>query len=276
MDLEEALHARDARQVIRLQKQYEIDKEALLRKKGLDDKQREEDQRNELEDIELRRQQRLEDAKLEYEEKLADQRLAKQRELDDLNVWYQREQQDLEKSIQRKLESLLAGWIAEEKLTEGHAAQVYGILLKYFGPGGLTDALYDYMASKLAMSMTVPSIIPTANVSPTGGTIGGRPMGNVAPPRRYGGEQFAEGGTLLATRPTTVTFGERGAEMASFTPLTRIGQNTNKFFGNMGGGGVNGSVVVEVILSPDLEARVVDASMNGVAEVIAKVNRSKI
>ena len=40
MDLEDALHARDARQVLRLMKQFAIDKEALERKKGLDDKQR--------------------------------------------------------------------------------------------------------------------------------------------------------------------------------------------------------------------------------------------
>lgn len=291
MDLEEALHARDARQVIRLQKQYEIDKEALERKKNLDDKNREEDQRNQLEDIEIKRQQRLEDAKREYDEKLFDQRLAKQRELDDLNVWYKREQDDLQKNIERKLQALVDGWIDEKKITEQNAAEVYGILYKYFGPGGMTDAIYNYMASKLAIPV-VPQVMtgyslggglasaPTSSITgySTGGGLAAT-TGTRTPtsPQRRGGLQMAEGGTLIATRPTTVTFGEAGAEMAMFTPLNRIGRDTGRVFTEGSGSlGLNGQIVVSLDLSPDLEARVVENSVNGVADVLLKVNRTKL
>lgn len=285
MDLEDALHARDARQVIRLMKQYAIDKEALERKKNLDDRNREEDQRNELEDIEIKRQQRLEDARIEYAQKLQDQQIAKQRELDDLNKWYAREQADIQTNIQRKLQALIQGWIEEQKLTEQNAATVYSILSKYFGPGGMTDALYAYMASQFSAMSSMASTMSGYSaggglagngLGSSGGAVGNNGTGGrpVAPsPRRRG---FAEGGSMLATRPTTVTFGEAGAELAQFTPLGRTGQDINKLFmGNGGSEGMDGTLMVELLLSPDLEARVVDASMTGVANIITKIRRTK-
>lgn len=283
MDLEDALHARDARQVIRLQKQYEIDKEALARKQALDDKQRDDDQRNELEDAAIKRQERLEDARREYEERLADQRLAKQRELDDLNVWYRREQQDLETAKRRKLEALIDSWVDEKKVTESNAAQVYAILAKYFGPGGMTDQLYQYLATKLGTPIPMPVLAPVGSLnyglglSQGANAFGGSlksPLGT-----KGGGTKrhFAEGGTLVATRPTTVTFGEAGAEMATFTPLSRIGRDTGKIFSSgEGGGGIGGTIVVQLDLSPDVEARVVESSMNSVAQVVTKINRTKL
>jgi hypothetical protein len=42
-----------------------------------------------------------------------------------------------------------------------------------------------------------------------------------------------------------------------------------------GGGGVNGQIRVVVDLSPDLEGRIVEKSMDGVADVMARVGRSK-
>lgn len=279
MDLEDALHARDARQVIRLQKQYEIDKEALARKQGLDDKQRDADQAAELEDAAIKRDQRLADAKVEYEQKLADQRLAKQRELDDLAVWYAREQKDIETNVQRKLEALINGWIQEKKITEENAAAVYAILAKYFGPGGMTDALYAYMAQKLATPLPMPmfgggtgpqpywQLLENQQNAAAGG--GGRRNTNRS------GRGMAEGGTLIATRPTTVTFGEAGAEMASFTPLGRLGKNVGTVFSD-GGGGLMGQITLAVDLSPDLEARMTKNTMNNVADIVLKVNRSKL
>lgn len=286
MDLEDALHARDARQVIRLMKQYAIDKEALERKKNLDDQRREEDQRDELADIEIKRQQRLEDAKIEYAQKLQDQQIAKQRELDDLNQWYAREQADIQTNIQRKLQALIQGWIEEQKLTEQNAAQVYAILSRYFGPGGLTDSLYAYMASQFSAMSSMASTmsgysagggLSNGGYSPGGGLGLGSAGGSVGGRGSTGARRgFAEGGSMLATRPTTVTFGEAGAELAQFTPLGRTGQDINKLFmGNGGGEGMDGTLMVELLLSPDLEARVVDASMNGVANILTKIRRTK-
>jgi len=286
MDLEEALHARDARQVIRLMKQYAIDKEALERKKGLDDAAREEEQQHQLEDIEIKRQQRLADAQVEYQQKLVDQAIAKQRELDDLNLWRERELADVEKGIQRKLEALIKGWIDEQKITQENAAAVYEILKHYFGPGGMTDALYQYMVASLAQASqlaqqlaTLPAGMPAPYwqlaAQSAGGGGGGAGM-NLAP-FQYEGGGMAEGGSLLATRPTKAIFGDAGPELATFTPLGRIGRNVNKLFGDGGkGGGMDGTIVLDISLSPDLEARIVENYMDGVANIITKVTRSKV
>jgi hypothetical protein len=287
MDLEDALHARDARQVIRLQKQYNLDKEALAKKKALDDKTREQNQRAELEDVERKRQERIADAQLEYQQKLADQRVAKQRELEDLNTWYAREQADLEEAQQRKLETLLKGWVDEKKITAENAQAVYDILRGYFGPGGMTDALYQYMMQSLAAStqnaiatamsgFSLGGGLATPVVSTSSGSGDKGSRSGSGSTRR--GRGRAEGGTLIATRPTTVLMGERGAEAATFTPLNRIGRNEGRIDLNdspMGGNGMNGRLVVDLNLSPDLEARVIEKSMDGVGEVIERINSSK-
>lgn len=287
MDLDDALHARDARQILRLIKQYNIDKEALERRHNLEEQEREDNQQAELEDIEFRRQQRLEDAKREYQEKLADQRLAKQRELDDLNLWYAREQADIELAQQRKMETLIRGWIEEKKITEANAAEVYGILAKYFGPGGMTDSLYQYMMDSLIASTA--GAIQAAASSMTGmigGGVGGGgmtvPLSNSGGSGNKGGSGGgshgrAEGTTLLATRPTRQLFGENGPELVKIMPLNRLGRNENNLSLNGNAGlGVNGTIRVAVDLSPDLEGRIVEQSMNSVADVMASVNRSKV
>jgi hypothetical protein len=288
MNLEDALHARDARQIIRLQKQYAIDKEALRRKHELENKEREQGQQEERKQIEDRRQEQLADARLDYERKLADLNLAKQREADDLAKWYEREQQDIELAQQRKLETLIQGWIDEKKITEANAAEVYGILSKYFGPGGMTDSLYRYMMDSLIAS-TQGAIAGMASMM---GSLGARdmsgpipvtvPTGSTdlinqgVPPSVAENLKFAEGGTLLATRPTTATFGEGGPELVNFTPLSRAGKNVGKLFGDRSGGGINGMIRVTVDLSPDLEGRIVEQSLDGVADVMAQINRSKV
>jgi hypothetical protein len=109
------------------------------------------------------------------------------------------------------------------------------------------------------------------------GSAGGM-VGAVAPHEEgvggLGG--FAEGGTVIANRPTVAVFGEAGPEMATFTPLNRTGKDTNKVFGDMSGNGAGGGrILIEMSLSPDLEARVVENSLSKTADVIAKISRSK-
>jgi hypothetical protein len=284
MDLEDALHARDARQVIRLQKQYNLDKETLRRKHELEGKERESSQAAELEDVERRRQERLADARLEYEQKLADQRIAKQRELQDLAVWYAREQADIEEAQKRKLETLLKGWVDEQKITEANAAQVYAILSKYFGPGGMTDALYQYMMQSLINStqgainaaMSGYSVGGGLATTPSTGTTGGK-TGSGGSTRTKRGR--AEGGSLLATRPTSIQMAEHGAELATFTPLNKIGRDKGSLdvMNALGiGGGASGKIAIDVNLSPDLRASVIEEAMDGVADVVLRVNGTKV
>jgi hypothetical protein len=84
---------------------------------------------------------------------------------------------------------------------------------------------------------------------------------------------FAEGGTLIANRPTTVTFGEKGPEAATFSPLGRVGMDEGKTFVSGDGGGQSGKMSIELLLSPDLEARIIDKSFGGMADVFVREGR---
>lgn len=300
MDLEDALHARDARQVLRLQKQYALDKQKLIDRKNLEDSLRKDKLEDDLRNIEIERQRRIEEAGREYEQKLQQLAVAKQRELEEINrwkereqadlaTWYQRELAEIDRNTQHKLERLLAGYIEEEKIHESSQAAIHGILAKWFGENtALVDNLSAYTTQAFAnMAAQAAAIM--------GAMSGGMAGGGYAPIQpvpvqqsNYGGGSirsgrggatpgFAEGGTLLATRPTTVTFGEDGPEQATFTPLGRVGRDEGTIFGNLGGnsGKKDGKIEIDVNLSPDLEARIVENAMNSTAEVVTRINRTK-
>jgi len=66
--------------------------------------------------------------------------------------------------------------------------------------------------------------------------------------------------------------------MATLTPIGRTGRDVNKIFSNLGGGsGGNsgGNVQIELLLSPDLESRIVKNTLTKTGQIITKVQRSK-
>ena len=287
MDLEDALHARDARQIIRLQRQYELDKQLLEKKKNQDDEERQRSTEAELEDVELKKQQRLEDAQIEYQQKLADLAASKARELEELNVWkareqadlalwYQRELEEIDRNTQQKIEKLLAGYIEEQKIHSENQEAIHQILLKYFGKNkGLVDALVSYTAQAFAQMGALAQQAINFSANPM--QVGYSPLAqNAITQHNLGEKNYAEGGSVIATRATRAVFGERGPELATFTPLDRNGRDVNKLFGGESGGGGEGRISLDILLSPDLEARIVENSMDGVANVISKINRSKV
>ena len=91
-------------------------------------------------------------------------------------------------------------------------------------------------------------------------------------PLGYGhGNGMAAGGSLFANKPTSVTFGEAGPELAMFLPLgSNFGSPSASF---AGGGGAGGSLQLQLLLDPNLEARIVQTSLNNVALTIDRVQR---
>jgi hypothetical protein len=174
---------------------------------------------------------------------------------------------------------------------------IYEILKDYYGPGGLIDGLYQYtmqsLASQAAAAVAAATALATGLSNLTGvvgtsssgaveigtgnsldsltGEKGGKTGGGGG--KRRGRK---EGGSLLATRRTSVEFGESGAELATFTPLNRIGRDEGKLdvIGSLGGGGSR--VEIGVTLSPDLQARIMEETMDNVGEVILRVNGTKV
>ncbi len=145
--------------------------------------------------------------------------------------------------------------------------------MTYFGPGGYTDAIYNYLVARIQyaaiVAATAASILgmSTAGGGGSGGTKPGTAGGNQ--PR-----QFASGGAMVASRPTTAVFGEGGEpELAVFLPLSKLKNPTVSAASMVGGN--NGKIKLEVLLSPDLEARIVQQAANNVSATITRIQREK-
>lgn len=266
MDMDEALHARDARQVLRLIKQYNLDKTQLERRHELDKKQarREEEERQkkfkqEIADAERQRQLKLLQAEIEYQDKLEKLKREEEAEREAAKIAYQREIDDLHRKMHDRLELIAAGLVNEFNLTKDGLDAITELYKRYYEN---VRQIYESMNHMLSGRQNL-----TAPPTPTrkGGGGGGRVKG------------MAKGGALLANRPTNVVFGEAGAELATFIPLSKMGSGLSSMFGGLGGGegGSNGGLQIDVTLSPDLEARIVNNTLNKASNIIAKVQREK-
>jgi len=280
-DLEDALHERDARQVLRLIRQYNFDKKALEDKRKQEQEESKLSLQHKLEDIEIERQQKLDAAKREHEERLAEIELYAQREradaaianrraLADARLDHQRKLQENREYLQRKLRDIAEAIAKEFQLTAAGAQAISSLLGSYFGAGGAVSQIFNGLQNSLSGMTQVGG---SGAVSGNGSFSDfGSSFNTLTSGHGYG---FAEGGTLIATRPTKAIFGEKGPEEVTFTPLGRVGRNVNQTFGGSGAGANGGSITLEVALSPDLEARIVDTSLENVALHLEKISRSK-
>lgn len=306
LDLEDALHERDARAVLRLIKEYNNDRQKLIDKKALDDRFRKESLDADLKNIEIERQRKIESAGIEYQRKLQQLAQAKQRELEELNIWkareeaelqkwYIREQEEIDRNTRQKIERLVAGYVEEGKIHESQQGKIHAILTKWFGKNrALVDGLVNYTALKFSeMAATAGAILGAfasmASFMSLGGTQTVANPG-YAPISSYGGQQgggggaslrFAKGGQFVTTRPQQITVGEGGEpELVQVTPLSKLSSlrdGRRPLNGTDGTDGRNGQtqIVLDMNLSPDLEARVVRKSMDSTADIVEKINRTK-
>lgn len=132
------------------------------------------------------------------------------------------------------------------------------------------------MAQQYAISHTAGAGgqgMPRVNYTPTPATTL-HTLPNFGPsltnfPSYFG---YAEGGQQLAKKPTIAMFGEGGPEIATFTPVNRVNTNNKSpvesGMGNMMPGSMGGKLHLMVELSPDLEARIVDNTLDQSAEII--------
>lgn len=267
--LEDALHARDARQVLRLIRQYNLDKNNLAERHKLDKAQSKIDLAQKIEDLERERQLKLENAKREYDEKLqeiaigerralAEAALWHSRALSDARVWHNRQLQEQRQYLQRKLQDIAAA-LAKELEMNGKAAQA------------VIDT-WNKASAGATLSGSANNIGSGGSYVPGAGGFGGT-YDSLTSGAAYGGG-FAEGGTLIARKPTLAMFGERGDEAVQFTPLNRQGRNINQLFGDRSGvTGGGGSLALRIGMSPGLIAEIVDTTLDNVATTIEHIRR---
>jgi hypothetical protein len=272
MDLEDALHARDARQVLRLIKQYNLEKTQAEREYELEKEKdkRENSLRNkkfaqDRERAQRERQAKLQEAQQEYQDKLAKLKADEEAERAAAELAYQRKIEDLEREMHNRLEIVGANLIAEFNLTKDGLDAILALYHRYYKD---VTGIYQAMNTMLAGQGNIS--LPSFTTSGGKGSSGGGGSSHL---------KMAEGGSILANKPTNVTFGEAGLELATFTPLNKSGRDVNKVFSSVGGSvGVGGKGLVELLvtLSPDLKAQIVKEAMGQTAGIITKISRSKI
>lgn len=285
-DLEDALHNRDARQILRLMAQYAMDKANA-------DKSLKVEQAKIKQEAQLKQQQILQDqkqqeaaAKRDLQRKLADIQLAASRERQaqainyarqqaDAQLNYQRQLQAQQVYLQRKLRDLATAIQAEYNLTAAGMAAINSLISGYAGlptSGGLTGT-----TSTTSSAGTGGSVVQSGAGTQIGQQPGvGSGLYNIYDTRFRNPSGLAEGGSFLATTPTKLNVAENRPELITATPLGRPGADVGRLFTQGGSGAKGGQIEIALTLSPDLEARVVRKSLDETANVVARINRSKV
>jgi hypothetical protein len=292
-NLEDALRARDAKQVLNLMEKYDLDKQNLTDQYNLEKKQRDEQLKQELADNKKAEDDKL--ALMKQEEQLKLQRMQ-----EDYNTEKTRETQqynDQKAALVQQLHDKLvaeAQALADELGVKGDGVKlIYDLLNKYYGSGGEFDKLYDGSNASLLSKATqmlaelqaIAKAYQSAINSMAGGAVnwgdsGGGGNGsstavNWGDNGGGGNGSRATGGIDIANTPTNVTFGDAGMPEAHiFIPL-----GNNVSMPNVSGVGSNsgsgGKSTIEISLAPDLIGNIVAKSLDATANVILKVSRSK-
>lgn len=261
MDLEEALHARDARAILKLMQQYKLDKNKALENRDEERQSAKQESAKKVKDLEQERKDKLQAAQKDLADKLKqiqvaaarerrDAQIAASRALADARQAYQRQLAEQRLFLQRKLADLAASIASEYKLTAAGQAAIRKIIASSAaGSQGASSSQYT------SSTPTVSSTWAQAGLYGTGG--------------------MAEGGTFLATRPATINVAENRPEIISATPLGKPGKDISKVFTNGSVGGASGQIELGLTLSPDLEARIISQTLSETANVVLKINRSK-
>lgn len=306
-DLEDALRERDALQVLRLIRRYNLDKEQLERQTEEEKQQRQEKLDNEIADIQLAKERRLEELQIEHQRRLEEINIQAEREREEARInrdkalaeeeeaWqqkqlerglqYEQEVADLQNNLLNKITDAITSWLKQnEEITGQYATAIGNALAATFGPGGTAESQFNYFSGMIqnATQQAIDAInqmqkmeaqvaSQSKGYSPTWPTT---PTGGYQHPSNYGMPSYAEGGTLIARKPTVALFGEKSPEIATFTPISKLSSSNG--VPQLGSAmGANGKVKIELYLSPDLEARIVDTSLDQAAGVFAEIMRTR-
>jgi hypothetical protein len=299
LNLEDAVRERDARQIIRLTRQYNLRRTQMIREEKLGEDERKDAFKEELRQIEFQKQERLRQLAIEHQRRLEDIALQAQREREQADIDFKRREADeiarheeertkrkdrrdeqltdLKDAAQDRYDTLLEALQKEFDLTENQLTGVSQLYADTYGLNGSIDkALINYQ-QRLLQTEALVRRLHLQLQSPLLNRILGGSMAPGAgfPPYDYAGGQ-AEGGTIIARKPTVAVFGEAGLEAATFTPLNKLGAGASVPPINAGQmANRSGRIRLEMLLSPDLEAKIVDNTLGEIADVNFTVERAR-
>jgi|WetSurMetagenome_2_1015567.scaffolds.fasta_scaffold00049_93 hypothetical protein len=286
-DLEESLRRGDIRQARLILRQYRFDKKQLNEKANNASRDRAQEYAAELADIERQREQRRKERLIEYAQQLDDMNRqaayaredanrAYKQKLADIELWNRREIEANRAKYEQELRDLQAKLNAEiameqkaaDTITAIHAAEAHVGVVPNSGTTAQERAdATGYTRGLNGANNTNSIVLGGGSVPTTGSASVGDWISNVLQ-SIFGAFGFAKGGTVVASKPTVAMFGEAGTEMATFTPISQMGRNQ----GNVGG---SGKLALEILLSPDLQARIIQNTLTEMGNIITSVERSR-
>lgn len=289
LDMEDALQARDARQVLQLIRRYNLEKAQAARERDSEIREQNRAHQEQLHELERQRNARLKKLREELElrermllqqrdrelaleneaylHKMAQQAEENQKDIEARKLKYQQDLDDLVLHLQDRLKALAEGLINENDITGAGLNAMLDTILSYLGPNGAATQVYmnfaaaaqAAIAAALAALMQLQAI--PAMIKP------------IIPNGPHTGKH-AQGGIEYANKATTAVFGEAGPELALFLPLRggigSISSSTNKTPVPEMKQGDKGKLQVEVLLGAGLEGRIIDKALNNVASVILR------
>lgn len=283
LDLEDALQARDARQVLRLIRQYNLEKTQAKREQEQNLREEERNYREQVNELNRQRDDRLK--KLQQEFALRNAELIKQRDRElalEIEAYtkkkleqehenevnrgerlqrYQEDLDDLALHLKDRTNSIAQGLIDDGIATAEGLQGLLDITNSYIGAnGGITQIWANFIAyiqAAMTAAMTISSFQP--------------------PNTRFGFPEvpeFAEGGMEVATKRTTAVFGEKEPELAFFIPLSKIAglsTPTRTPLPDMKSGTNNrGKAQIEILLEAGLEGKIIDRALGDVADIVVR------
>jgi hypothetical protein len=298
-DLEDALRARDASQVMRLIRKYNLDKAQLDREREEEKAEKAKEHQEEIADLKKERADKIKELQQEFAERLAEikEQAEKERkeaseerakEMAEAKAAYEEDKKErekehaeeikeLKKHLEERIAELTTALGLEYDLTDRELRDLGLLYERLFGKGGKLEGYYEYFAGvsssvtekvlydvneiKNAWDTAIDLFQEMQELTANPETLPGSP-GSLENPTG-GVPGYASGGRLVATRPTLALFGESGiGEVAEFTPLNQVGSSNN-------GGKAN----IKITLAKGLIAEIVDNTMGQIGDIQLEMQR---
>lgn len=257
-NLEDALHARDARQVLRLMREYNMDKQNLINEHALDVAQ---DAAQHEADMARKKKQvadRL--ALLDAERALKFKRMQEDEKLKEERAKYDHmvEMARLEHEKNDKLRQLANSIADQLKLTDTGAKALVNLYKKYFGSGGILSDINKFMYENTsvyveAMMKQILKLVATY-------TDAAKTIASTVDPYK------------MEKTPGNKKSGSTNTNLSPSSGMPKdFSSNAASAAYNATGANIN----VVVTLNPDLEGRIISQSVDRVTASIIKVRKGR-
>lgn len=280
------------------QRNFEQELEDLRRQRDRKLQIRREEYQQTIAEIAISERIAREEAQIQRDQALNELQISLAEETEERKIRYQEQIEDAKKATEDRLEIIANGLINEYELTAENADAIYDLLQEYFGENGLVDSVYIGMRLRIAETLTqivadtvqILSGLSSFGAGAFGFDLSNSPPippglnndeGTYTPPGEPsiddffgfpGAPGFAQGGSVIANKPTMALFGEAGLEMATFTPLRGSGVRGQNSLNDITRGQRESRIILEVDLSRDLLVKTKDELANELADVIFQVN----